>query len=82
MLPRENQLFDFARQKPSLSSVSAGLSLASGFGFCFHCRVGSNSVLRRPIEITAVTGDVDFRASGDATGRELSRNRPLLGKAK
>jgi hypothetical protein len=45
-------MFGCTRSIPSQSSVPAGLTLASGSGFCFQCQVGSSLVLRRPIEIT------------------------------
>src|SRR5277367_6065009 len=53
MLPREDRLFGFTWTKPSQGSVPAGL--ASYFGSCFQCQVGSSLVLRRPIEITRLT---------------------------
>src|ERR1700722_6959089 len=53
MLPRVTHLFGCTRSKPSQGSVPVGLALASDFGFCFLCKVGSSLVLRRPIEITA-----------------------------
>jgi len=56
MLPREIYLFGFTTTKPSQGSVPAGVTLASDFGFCFQFQKGSSLVLRRPIEITAVTG--------------------------
>jgi hypothetical protein len=56
MLARENQLFGCARLKPSQGSVPAGLTLASDSSFCFQCKEGPGLVLRRPIEITALTG--------------------------
>jgi hypothetical protein len=55
MRARANHLFGCTRLKPSQSSVPAGLTLTSEFGFCVQCKVGSNLVLRRPIEITRVT---------------------------
>jgi hypothetical protein len=55
-LARENRLFSCTWSKPIQSSVPAGLTLASDFGFCFQCQAGSSSVLRRPIEITASIG--------------------------
>ena len=48
-------------QKPIPSSVPAGLVLISDFGFCYQCQAGSSLVLRRPIEITALTGEVKLR---------------------
>jgi hypothetical protein len=56
MLPQENHLFGGARPEPSQGSVPAGLALASDFSYCFQYKVGSSVVLRRPIEITRVTG--------------------------
>jgi hypothetical protein len=56
MLPGENHLFGFTGPKPSQGSVPVGLTLASDFGFCFQCELGSSLVLRRPIEITPLTG--------------------------
>jgi hypothetical protein len=61
MLARENHLFGCTRSKPSQDSVPARLTLASDFSFCFQCQAGSSLVLRRPIEITALTVQVDFR---------------------
>ena len=60
MLPRENHLFGCARPKPSQGSVPVGLALASDISFCFQCEVGSILVLRRPIEIAALTRHVDY----------------------
>ena len=57
MLPRENHLFDGTRSKPTQDSVPADLTLASDFGFCFHCKAGSSLVLHRPIETTVLTGN-------------------------
>ena len=71
MLPRENHLFGCARRKPSHGSVPVGLALASDFSFCFQCKVGSSLVLRRPIEITAVTGQVK---SAGLTNRPFGSN--------
>jgi hypothetical protein len=50
--PRQNpSIWPFSiRTKPGW--CSADLTLASGFGLCFHCKLGSSSVLRRPIETT------------------------------
>src|SRR5271168_1335615 len=42
MLPRENHLFGCTPPKPSRSSVPAGQTLASDFGFCFQCQAGSS----------------------------------------
>jgi hypothetical protein len=64
---RENHLFGCARLKPSQDSVPAGLTLTSDLGICFQCQAGSSLVLRRPIEITALTGKVDFPSFGNAT---------------
>src|SRR5271156_3958353 len=55
MLPREYRLFGCTRPKPRQGSVPAGLTLASDSGLCFQCKGGSSLVLRRPIEITALT---------------------------
>jgi hypothetical protein len=52
MLPRENHLLGGTRPKVSQGSVPAGLTLASGFDFCFQCQGDSSLVLRRPIETT------------------------------
>jgi len=51
-LPRQNPSIwpSSIRTKPGW--CSADLTLASGFGLCFHCKLGSSSVLRRPIETT------------------------------
>src|SRR5580658_2489818 len=59
MLARENHLFGCTWSKPSQSSVPAGLALVSDFGSCFQCQAGSSLVLRRPIEITALTRHAD-----------------------
>jgi len=61
MLPQQNHLFGAIQAKPSQSSVPAGLTLASVLGFCFQCQVGSSLVLRRPIETTALTGQILLR---------------------
>ena len=50
------------RTKPGW--CSADLTLASGFGLCFHCKLGSSSVLRRPIETTRQIGSYDSDRSG------------------
>src|SRR5277367_5791755 len=63
MLARENHLFDCTRSKPSQSSVPAGLTLASDFGFCFQCQAGPSLVLRRPIEITRLIGSYAAKVS-------------------
>jgi hypothetical protein len=60
MLPPEIHLFGRTRSKPGQGSVLDGLALASDFGFCFQCQVSSRFVLHRPIEITALTGQVSF----------------------
>jgi hypothetical protein len=52
ILPRDNYL----DQKPCQDGVPAGLTLASDFGFCFQCKVGSSLVLRGPNENTRVIG--------------------------
>ena len=59
MLAREHDLFGCTRSKPTQSSVPAGLTLASEFGFCFQCQEGSSLVLRRPIEITRLIRHFD-----------------------
>ncbi len=56
MLARENHQFGDNRSKPSQGSVPAGLTLTSEVGFCFQCEAASSLVLRRPIEVTRVTG--------------------------
>ena len=56
-------MFGCTRSIPSQSSVPAGLTLASDSGFCFQCQAGSNLVLHRPIEITAVIGEVKFHST-------------------
>ena len=56
MLLREELLFGYTRLRPSQVSVPVGPVLASDFGFCCHCKVGSSLVLRRPIETTASIG--------------------------
>ena len=58
MLPQENHTFCCTLPKSNQGSVSAGLTLASDFSFCFQCQAGSGLLLRRPIEITRVTGGV------------------------
>jgi hypothetical protein len=75
MLARENCLFGCPRSKPSQSSVPAGLTLASDFGFCVQCQAGASLVLRRPIEITALTGLVDYfgGVTRETIGKESSR---------
>jgi hypothetical protein len=60
MLLRKNQPFCITWTKPSQSSVSAGLTLASDSGFCFQCKGGSSLVLRRPIKIARVIGNLKF----------------------
>jgi hypothetical protein len=60
LLARKNQLFGCTRSDPSRSSVPAGLTLASDFGFCFQCQAGSSLLLRRPIEITRVVGNLNL----------------------
>ena len=60
MLARANHVLGCTRSKPSQGSVPDGLALASDFSFCFHCEVDWSLVLRRPIEITAVIGHVEF----------------------
>jgi hypothetical protein len=60
MLPRESYLFGGTWPKPCQGSVPAALALASDFSFCFQYKGGPSLVLRRPIEITALTGKVDF----------------------
>jgi hypothetical protein len=54
--------FGCARSKPSQGSGPASLTLAGDFSFCFQCQTGSSLVLRRPIEITALIGQMDSRA--------------------
>src|SRR5271156_1653954 len=58
--PRKYYLFGCTQSKPSHSSVPAGLALASDIGLCFQSQAGSSLVLRRPIEITALTGHLKF----------------------
>jgi hypothetical protein len=74
MLAWENHLFGCARPKPSQGSVPVGLTLTSDLGICFQCQVGSCLVLRRPIEITGLTG-VDFgRFSHGRSPDDVSAN--------
>ena len=75
MHARENHLLGCARPKPSQGNAPAGLTLISDFGFCFQCQAVSSLVLRRPIEITAQTGQVA------STQKEMSDNAPTLGLA-
>src|SRR5580658_7587702 len=90
MLALENHLFGCTRSKPSQCSVPASLTLASDFGFYFQCQAVSSLVLRRPIEITAVTGEVrvvswelrsphtqDFRWSANRNIKKANRPSPL-----
>jgi hypothetical protein len=60
MLPRENHVFGGTRSKPNQGGVSAGLTPASDFGFCFQCQAASSLVLRRPIEITELIKQVEL----------------------
>ena len=60
MVPRENHLFGGAGPEPSQDRVPDGLTLAGDFGFCFQCQAGFTLVLRRPIEITRVTGHLPY----------------------
>src|SRR5271156_4834972 len=76
MLERENHLFDCTRSKPIQSSLPAGLTLASDFGFCFQCQAGSSLVLRRPIEITALIGQLK-KWFAWASFRELHSAEPV-----
>jgi hypothetical protein len=74
MLPRENQLCGCARPNATRGSVPAGLALACDFAFRFQCQMGSSLVLHRPIETTALTGQVKSdqnHMSGNATYQEL-----------
>jgi hypothetical protein len=73
MLLRENQLFGCAQKKPNQGGVPAVLTLASDFGFCFQCKVGSILVLRRPIETTAVTGKVASYSKFPVTRRTVGQ---------
>jgi hypothetical protein len=57
-------MFGCTQSTPSQSSVPAGLTLASDSGFCFQCQAGSSLVLRRPIEITRVTGQAAYWYGG------------------
>jgi hypothetical protein len=80
MLARENHLLGSTRSNPSQSSVPAGLTLASDFSFCFQCQAGSSLVLRRPIETTALTGDVptsEFSMSDCATYESFGPSRQI-----
>jgi len=80
MLPRENYLFGCARSEPSQISVPAGLTLASDFGFCFQRQAGSSLVLRRPIEITRIIGNLCTMANSTGNRYELNRSmqHPLI----
>jgi hypothetical protein len=82
MLARESPLFGCTRPKPSQGSVPVGLTLASDFGFCFQCKVGSSLVLRRPIETTSLIGKVKFyfNIEGNATTRPLGREHESLAR--
>jgi hypothetical protein len=71
MLARENHVFGCTRSKASQGSVPAGLTLASDISFCFQCQAGSSLVLRRPIEITALTGQRDLAPRAAPTIRIL-----------
>jgi hypothetical protein len=76
VLGQENRRFGGARSQPSQSSVPDGPTLASEFGFSLQCQAGSSSVLRRPIEITRVTGHselADRHMSGFRVNQELRR---------
>jgi len=78
MLPRENHLLGCTRPKASQGSVPAGLTLASGFGFCFQCQRGSSLVLRRPIETTAFTRHLDLLVSCPQSIESRSQARDNL----
>jgi hypothetical protein len=62
MLLREELLFGYTRLKSSQVSVPVDPALASDFGFCFQRKVASGSVLRRPIETTALIRTLAFLA--------------------
>jgi hypothetical protein len=61
-----NHLFGCSWSKPSQGYVPTGLTLASVVSLCLQCRAGSGLVLRRPIEITALTEEV-ARSTEDAS---------------
>jgi hypothetical protein len=74
ILPPEIHTFCCNVPKPNQGNVSGGLTLASHFNDCFQCQRGSSLVLRRPIESTAETGQVESpqkQMSGNATKQEL-----------
>jgi len=61
MLAPEIHPFSRTRSKASRSSVPAGLTLTSNFGFCFQYQADSSLVLHRPIEIARVIGQMSRR---------------------
>jgi hypothetical protein len=69
MLARENHLFGRARLKPSQGCVPAAVTLTSDLGICFQYQAGSILVLRRPIEITALTGPMPGVSETHVCGR-------------
>jgi len=69
MLPQEDDRFGCSRSRPSQGSVRGGLTLASRFDLCCHCKVGSRLVLRRPIETTRLTRQVDAHLNPPSLGR-------------
>ena len=60
LLAREDHVFCCTRSKPTQGCVPAGPTVASDLSFCFQCQECSCLVLRRPIEITRVTGHLKF----------------------
>ena len=68
-----------ARPKPSQGSVPVRLALASDFSFCFQCGVGSSLVLRRPIETTALTGQLTSTPNCPGTLRRPPQNPQQAG---
>ena len=60
LLAREDHVFCCTRSRPTQGCVPAGPTVASDLSFCFQCQGCSGLVLRRPIEITAITGQWEF----------------------
>jgi hypothetical protein len=68
-LARENHLFGRARLEPSQGCVSAAITLTGDVGIRFQSQAGSSLVLRRPIEITVLTGPVPGVSETHVCGR-------------
>jgi hypothetical protein len=74
--PRRSDLFGCPRSKPSQGGVPADLAERAFLGFVFNCKAGPSWVLRRPVETTAVTGQMPPRHPKPKSAKNYCRDSP------